>query len=137
LPIVPNSQVKSLRSPGIPVGGPAAALGLASDRQESLMDVIATSEILALNLDGKTGIGWIGYIIIGGIAGWLASKIVKGRGQGILMNILTGVVGAFAAGLVLNLVGVDVNSGGYWFTFFIALAGAAVLLWLVGMVRKA
>jgi uncharacterized membrane protein YeaQ/YmgE (transglycosylase-associated protein family) len=137
LPIVPNSQVKSLRSAGIPVGGPAAALGLASDRQESLMDVIATSEILALNLDGKTGIGWIGYIIIGGIAGWLASKIVKGRGQGILMNILTGVVGAFAAGLVLNLVGVDVNSGGYWFTFFIALAGAAVLLWLVGMVRKA
>jgi uncharacterized membrane protein YeaQ/YmgE (transglycosylase-associated protein family) len=110
---------------------------LASEGQESLMDVIAASEFLALNLDGKTGIGWIGYIIIGGIAGWLAGKIIKGRGQGILMNILTGVVGAFAAGLVLNLVGVDVNSGGYWFTFFVALAGAIVLLWLVGRVRKA
>jgi uncharacterized membrane protein YeaQ/YmgE (transglycosylase-associated protein family) len=46
------------------------------------------------------------------------------------------VVGAFCAGLVLNLLGVDVNSGGYWFTFFVALGGAVVLLWLVGMFRK-
>jgi uncharacterized membrane protein YeaQ/YmgE (transglycosylase-associated protein family) len=101
------------------------------------MDTMAATEFLALNLDGKTGIGWIGYIIIGGIAGWLAGKVIKGRGQGILMNIVTGVIGAFGAGLVLNLLGVDVNSGGYWFTFFIAFAGAAVLLWMVGMVRKA
>jgi uncharacterized membrane protein YeaQ/YmgE (transglycosylase-associated protein family) len=100
------------------------------------MDMIVATEYLALNLDGKTGIGWLGYIIIGGIAGWLAGKIVKGRGQGILMNIVTGVVGAFGAGLILNLVGVDVNSGGYWFTFFVALGGAVVLLWLVGMFRK-
>jgi uncharacterized membrane protein YeaQ/YmgE (transglycosylase-associated protein family) len=114
---------------------PAAALG--GDRQEiAKMDAIATTEFLALNLDGKTGIGWIGYIIIGGIAGWLAGKIVKGRGQGILMNILTGVVGAFGAGLVLNLLGVDVNSGGYWFTFFVALGGAVVLLWLLGVATK-
>ena len=100
------------------------------------MDMIAASEFLALNLDGKTGIGWLGYILIGGIAGWLAGKIVKGRGQGILMNIVTGVIGAFGAGLILNLLGVDVNSGGYWFTFFVALGGAVVLLWLVGMFRK-
>ncbi len=98
--------------------------------------VTAATEFLALNVDGKTGIGWIGYIIIGGIAGWLAGKIVRGSGSGILMNIVIGVVGAFGAGLVLNLLGVDVNSGGYWFTFFIALAGAAVLLWLAGLVRK-
>ena len=48
------------------------------------------------NLDGKTGIGWIGYIIIGVIAGWLAGKIVKGGGSGILMNIVIGVVGALS-----------------------------------------
>ncbi|MGH3561152.1 MAG: GlsB/YeaQ/YmgE family stress response membrane protein, partial [Mycobacterium sp.] len=56
--------------------------------------------------------------------------------SGILMNIVIGVVGAFGTGLVLNLLGIDVHSGGYWFTFFIALGGAAVLLWLVGLVRK-
>jgi uncharacterized membrane protein YeaQ/YmgE (transglycosylase-associated protein family) len=116
--------------------GSAAALGPTSNRQEFLMDMIAATEFLALNLDGKTGIGWLGYIIIGGIAGWLAGKIVKGRGQGILMNIVTGVVGAFGAGLILNLLGVDVNSGGYWFTFFVALGGAAVLLWLLGLFSK-
>jgi uncharacterized membrane protein YeaQ/YmgE (transglycosylase-associated protein family) len=110
--------------------------GHGRQRQEILMDIMAATEFLALNLDGKTGIGWLGYIIIGGIAGWLAGKIVKGRGQGILMNIVTGVVGAFGAGLILNLIGVDVNSGGYWFTFFVALGGAVVLLWLVGMFRK-
>ncbi|OJZ74159.1 hypothetical protein BRW65_10065 [Mycobacterium paraffinicum] len=100
------------------------------------MDVMAATEYLALNLNGKTGIGWIGYIIIGGIAGLLASKIVKGGGSGILMDIVIGVVGAFVAGLVLNLVGVDVNSGGYWFTFFVALAGAVVLLWISRLLRR-
>jgi uncharacterized membrane protein YeaQ/YmgE (transglycosylase-associated protein family) len=100
------------------------------------MTVLAATEYLAANLNGKTGIGWIGYIIIGGIAGWLASKFVKGGGSGILMDIVIGVVGAFVAGLVLNLVGVDVNSGGYWFTFFIAFVGAAVLLWIARLVRR-
>lgn len=100
------------------------------------MDITATTEFSAMNLDGKTGIGWLGYIVIGGIAGWLASKIVKGGGSGILMNVVIGVVGAFGAGLVLNALGVDVNYGGYWFTFFVALGGAVVLLWIVGMVRK-
>jgi uncharacterized membrane protein YeaQ/YmgE (transglycosylase-associated protein family) len=109
---------------------------LGGDRQEIPMEISAATEILALNLDGKTGIGWIGYIIIGGIAGWLAGKIVKGGGSGILMNIVIGVVGAFGAGLILNVLGFDVNSGGYWFTFFVALVGAVVLLWLVGMARK-
>jgi uncharacterized membrane protein YeaQ/YmgE (transglycosylase-associated protein family) len=94
------------------------------------------AEFLALNLNGKTGIGWIGYIIIGGIAGWLASKIMRTGRQGILRDIVVGVVGAFLAGLVLNLLGVDVNNRGYWFTFLIALAGAIVLLWLVRLVRR-
>lgn len=52
------------------------------------------------------------------------------------MNVVIGVVGAFGAGLVLNALGVDVNHCGYWFTFFVALGGAVVLLWIVGMVRK-
>ena len=51
-------------------------------------------------------------------------------------DIVVGVVGAFVAGLVLNLLGVDVNSGGYWFTFLIALGGAIVLLLLARLVRR-
>jgi uncharacterized membrane protein YeaQ/YmgE (transglycosylase-associated protein family) len=100
------------------------------------MNTMTATEFLALNLDGKTGVGWIAYIIIGGIAGWIASKIMKTDAQqGIMLNIVMGVVGAFLAGLVLNLLGVDVNSGGYWFTFFVALGGAVVLIWIVQLVR--
>ena len=102
------------------------------------MNTMAATEFLALNLDGKTGVGWIAYVIIGGIAGWIASKIMKTDAQqGIMLNIVVGVVGAFLAGLVLNLLGVDVNSGGYWFTFFVALGGAVVLLSIVRLVRRA
>jgi uncharacterized membrane protein YeaQ/YmgE (transglycosylase-associated protein family) len=101
------------------------------------MSAIAATEFVALNLNGKTGIGWIGYIIIGGIAGWIASKIMsRGKRTGLLLDIVVGVVGAFVAGLVLNLFGVDVNNGGYWFTFLIALGGAIVLLWLLRLVRR-
>ena len=101
------------------------------------MDTTATTEFLALNLDGRTSVGWLAYIIIGGIAGWIASKIMgTDKQQGILLNIVVGVVGALVAGVVLNLVGIDVNNGGYWFTFFIALGGAVVLLWVVKLVRK-
>lgn len=102
------------------------------------MTVMAATEFLAaLDLHGKTGIGLIGYIIIGGIAGWLASKLVRGGGSGILVDIVVGVVGAFVAGIVLlNFAHVDVNGGGYWFTFFIALGGAVVLLWLVRLARR-
>jgi len=102
------------------------------------MDTMAANEFLALAVTGATSIGWIGYIVIGGIAGWIASKIMgTDKQMGILLNIVVGIIGAFAAGLVLNLVGVDVESGGYWFTFFIALAGAVVLLWLYKLVRRA
>ena len=124
-----------VRGPGIPGESPAA--GWASDSKEIPMSVMAVSELLALDLHGRTGIGIVGYIIIGGIAGWLASKVVKGTGSGILVDIVVGVVGAFVAGIVLlNFAHVDVNGGGYWFTFFIALGGAIVLLWLVRLARR-
>lgn len=80
-------------------------------------------------------VSWFAYIIIGGIAGWLAGKIVKGGGSGILMNIVIGVVGGFLGGFLLTLLGFDVASGRKWFTFFTALLGAVILLWVVGLVR--
>lgn len=83
-----------------------------------------------------TAVGWLSYIIIGGIAGWLAGKIVKGSGQGILLNIVVGVIGGFLGGFLLEKLGVDVIAGRRWFTFFTALIGAVILLWIVGLFRK-
>jgi uncharacterized membrane protein YeaQ/YmgE (transglycosylase-associated protein family) len=94
----------------------------------------ATVEILARS-STVTSVGWIGYIIIGAIAGWIAGKIVKGGGSGILMNIVIGVIGALIGGFLLCFF-LDTAAGGWWFTLFTAVLGAVILLWVVGKVRK-
>lgn len=98
------------------------------------MDVMAATEYLARSTT-TTSVGLIGYIIIGGLAGWVASKIVKGGGSGILMNIVIGVVGALLGGFLLSFA-FDTASGGWFFTFFTALLGSVILLWILGMVRS-
>ncbi len=98
------------------------------------MNVLAATEILARSTT-LTGIGVIGYIIIGGLAGWIGSKIVKGGGSGILMDIVIGVVGALIGGFILSFF-VNTAGGGLIFTFFTALLGSVILLWLVGMARR-
>ncbi|PSR60084.1 GlsB/YeaQ/YmgE family stress response membrane protein [Nocardia sp. MDA0666] len=81
------------------------------------------------------GLGIIGWIIIGGLAGWIASKIMgTDAQQGILLNIVVGVVGGLIGGFILRLFGVDVHSGGFFFSFLTCLAGAVILLWLVRLV---
>jgi len=98
------------------------------------MDVMAATEYLARSTT-LTRVGWIGYIIIGGIAGWIAGKIVKGSGSGILMNIVIGVVGALIGGFLLSFV-LNTAGGGWWFTLFTATLGSVILLWIVGLVRR-
>ena len=98
------------------------------------MDIVAATDYLARSTT-QTSVGWIGYIIIGAIAGWLAGKIVKGSGSGILMNIVIGVIGALIGGFLLSFF-LDTAGGGWWFTLFTAVLGSVILLWIVGMVRK-
>lgn len=80
------------------------------------------------------GLGIIGWIIIGGLAGWIASKI-KGTDaqQGIGLNIIVGIVGGFLGGWLLSLFGVDVAGGGLFFT---CLLGAVILISLVQLVTR-
>lgn len=73
------------------------------------------------------------WIIVGGIAGWLASLLVRGAGMGIVGDIIVGIVGAFLGGLLLTLL----LPGQYSFTGFdlgslvVAFIGAVVLLLIV------
>src|SRR5690348_2187936 len=98
------------------------------------MDIMAATEFLARSTT-LTSVGWIGYILIGGIAGWIAGKIVKGSGSGVLMNIVIGVVGALIGGFLLSFF-VDTAGGGFWFTLFTAILGSVILLSIVGMVQR-
>lgn len=75
------------------------------------------------------------YLIVGGIAGWLASMVMKTDGQqGIILNVVVGIIGGFLGGWLLPLVGF--NLGG-WIGFLItALIGAIVLLAIINLFRR-
>ena len=98
------------------------------------MDIMATTDFLARS-STLTSVGWIGYIVIGALAGWIAGSLVKGGGSGILTNILTGIAGALVGGFLLSFF-VVTAAGGWWFTLFTAVLGSVILLWILGKVRK-
>ncbi|ANS27976.1 transglycosylase [Rhodococcus opacus M213] len=78
------------------------------------------------------GLGIIGWIIIGGLAGWIGSKIMKTDAQmGILLNIVVGIAGGLLGGFLLKLLGFDVEGGGLIFSFLTCLLGAVILLFIV------
>lgn len=71
-------------------------------------------------------VGWIGWIIIGGIAGALAGMFMRGSGYGILGDIIVGIVGAVILGWI---VGMFINATvGVWWTFVGAFVGACILI---------
>ncbi len=75
--------------------------------------------------------GILAWIIIGGIAGWLASLVVRGTGLGILGDIIVGVVGAFIGGFIVSLVGGTGFTGFNIWSLIVAFIGAVVLLLVV------
>ena len=80
--------------------------------------------------------GLILWLIIGGVIGWIASMIMRTDAQqGIFLNIVVGIVGAFIGGLVLS--GGSINSAPLTLTsFLVSLLGAVVLLAIVNLVRR-
>lgn len=74
------------------------------------------------------------FLIIGAIAGWLAGKIMKGRGFGILGNMVVGIVGAFIGGMLFRAIGLA--SYGLIGSLITATFGAVVLLFIIGLIKK-
>ncbi len=77
----------------------------------------------------------LAMVLIGAIAGWIAGKLMKGRGFGIFGNIIVGIVGAFLAGLIFPALGLTVG-GGTFASIFHATIGAVILLFLIGLVNR-
>ncbi len=80
------------------------------------------------------GMGLFMFLIVGALAGWLAGKLMKGGGFGLVGNVVVGVIGAFIGGYVFRVLGIDV--GGLAGAVVMATVGALILLWVVGMLRK-
>ncbi|MDO5494826.1 MAG: GlsB/YeaQ/YmgE family stress response membrane protein [bacterium] len=78
--------------------------------------------------------GILGWIIIGGLAGWVASKIMnKDEQMGAIANIVVGIIGALLGGWVLSFVGLGERETVIG-SFFTALIGAVILLFILGAV---
>lgn len=84
--------------------------------------------------------GLIILIIVGGVLGWLASLVMRTDGQqGILLNIVVGIVGAFVAGLIVNpmLGGGNIMNGDFSASsLLVSFLGAVVLLAIVNLFRR-
>ena len=74
------------------------------------------------------------FLIIGLVAGFLAGKIMKGKGFGFLGNLVVGVIGAFIGGYVFGLLNIAVS--GLIGSLVAALVGAIILLWIISLVKK-
>jgi uncharacterized membrane protein YeaQ/YmgE (transglycosylase-associated protein family) len=81
--------------------------------------------------------GIIGWIIIGALAGWIASMVTgNNKKMGAGANILVGIIGAFIGGIVMNILGGTGVTGFNLWSLFVATIGAIILLLIVNAVRK-
>jgi uncharacterized membrane protein YeaQ/YmgE (transglycosylase-associated protein family) len=71
------------------------------------------------------------WIIIGGVAGWLASLVVQGTGLGLVGDIIVGIVGAIIGGFIMNAFGAAGATGFNLWTLIVAFVGAVILLFIV------
>ncbi|GAB2499564.1 GlsB/YeaQ/YmgE family stress response membrane protein [Arenimonas alkanexedens] len=75
------------------------------------------------------------FLLIGALAGWLAGVVMKGRGFGVLVNMIVGVLGAFFGGWLLPKFGVAF--GGDMGLFITAFIGAVLLLAIISLIKRA
>ena len=79
--------------------------------------------------------GLIGFLVIGLVAGWLAGLILRDSGMGILKNLVVGVIGAYLGGYLFSAL--NIRAGGLVGHLVMATVGAVVLLFAIGLMRRA
>ena len=71
----------------------------------------------------------IEILLIGLIAGWLAGKVMRGRGYGVVVDIIVGIIGSFLGGFVFGILGI--YAGSLIGRIIVAFIGAVILIWIV------
>lgn len=80
--------------------------------------------------------GWLAWIVVGAVAGWLASMVMKTNGQqGLLLDIVVGILGAFIGGFLFNQFGSEGITGFNIWSVFVAFVGAVVLLVVIRLIN--
>jgi uncharacterized membrane protein YeaQ/YmgE (transglycosylase-associated protein family) len=77
------------------------------------------------------------WIIFGALAGWIASIIMKkNKKMGAIANIVVGIIGAFIGGYIMDFFGVEIETGFNFASLAVAIFGAVVLLWVLGLFSR-
>jgi uncharacterized membrane protein YeaQ/YmgE (transglycosylase-associated protein family) len=80
-----------------------------------------------------SGVGIIGALVIGILAGWIAEKVM-GRNHGLITNLIVGVLGSFIGAYIAHALGYAY--AGFWASLLVSALGAIVLLFLLGLVWR-
>jgi len=80
--------------------------------------------------------GFIEWIVVGLIAGWLAGKVMKGEGYGVFVDIILGIVGGLLGGWIFGALGIWHGGGGIIGSIIVAFIGAVILVWIVHMIKR-
>lgn len=81
--------------------------------------------------------GILAWVLLGGVAGWIGSLLMDtDESQGILLNIVIGIVGAFIGGIVFNFFGGAGITGFNLYSLFVATLGSVILLWIASLIRS-
>ena len=88
-------------------------------------------------MDLGGGVGWVGTLLIGAVAGWIAEKLTKSD-MGLIMNVIVGIIGAYIGGFLANLAGIQLGEffhGWFWGNLLVSVVGAVILILVVRMLR--
>jgi uncharacterized membrane protein YeaQ/YmgE (transglycosylase-associated protein family) len=80
---------------------------------------------------------WLAWIVLGLVAGFIGSKIVNKRGEGLVLDIILGIVGAIVGGFLFNLFGGTGVTGFNVYSLIVAVIGAIVVLVIYHAIRRA
>ncbi len=88
-------------------------------------------------MDLGGGVGILGTLLIGAVAGWIAEK-VTGSNMGLIMNVITGIIGAYIGGFIAKAAGIQLGEffhGWFWGNVLVSAAGAIILLIVLKLLR--
>jgi uncharacterized membrane protein YeaQ/YmgE (transglycosylase-associated protein family) len=74
------------------------------------------------------------FLLIGAVAGWIAGSVMKGKGYGIIGNMIIGIIGAVVGGFIFGLLGI--SAGGLVGSLITATVGAIALIFVARLIKK-
>jgi uncharacterized membrane protein YeaQ/YmgE (transglycosylase-associated protein family) len=80
--------------------------------------------------------GFLAWIVVGLIGGWLAGQVMKGGGYGVIVDIILGILGGLLGGWIFGMLGIW-PGGGMIGSIIVAFVGAVILVWITRLLKKA